>query len=84
MSKKDLDRIKRQRTRAQIEEEKQRFLASLPKEKRLELERQMEIDVPPFMRDREQRIKKAKRSGKVSPKHWPTPKGRLDFDSSAG
>jgi hypothetical protein len=56
MSKKDLGRIKRQRTRAQIEEEKQRFLASLPKEKRLELERQMEIDVPPFMRDWGKRI----------------------------
>jgi hypothetical protein len=61
MSKKDLDRIKRQRTRAQIEEEKQRFLASLPKEKRLELERQMEIDVPPFMRDWKKRINEARR-----------------------
>ena len=56
MSKKDLARIKRQ-----IEEEKQRFLASLPKEKRLELERQMEIDVPPFMRDWGKRINEARR-----------------------
>jgi DNA repair photolyase len=58
MSKRDLDRLKRQ-----IEEEKQRFLASVPKEKRLKLERQMEIDVPPFMRDRDRRITKAKRKG---------------------
>jgi hypothetical protein len=60
MSKKDLDRIKRQ-----LKEEKQRFLVSLPKEKRLELERLAELDIPQFMRDREQRIMKAKRSGKV-------------------
>ena len=49
--KEDLDGLK-----CQFEEEKQRFLVSLPKEKRLELERLAEVDLPPFMRDREQRI----------------------------
>jgi hypothetical protein len=58
------ERLKQRRR--QLEEETQKFLESLPKEKSLELERQMELDIPQFMRDREQRIMKAKRSGKVS------------------
>jgi hypothetical protein len=61
MGKKDLDRIKRQ-----LKKEKQRFLASLPKEKSLELERQMEIDVPPFMRDWGKRINEARRRYKTT------------------
>ena len=60
MSKKDLHRLKRQ-----ILEDKQRLLDSMPEDKRLELEREAELDIPQFMRDREQRIMKAKRSGKV-------------------
>jgi hypothetical protein len=47
MSKKDLDRLKRQ-----ILEDRQRLLDSVPEDKRLELERLAEVDIPPFMRDK--------------------------------
>ena len=33
-----------------------KFLASLPEGKREELERQVELDIPSFLRDREERI----------------------------
>jgi hypothetical protein len=56
MGKRDLDRIKRQ-----ILEDRQRLLDSMPGDKRLELERQEEIDIPQFMRDREKRINEARR-----------------------
>jgi len=57
MNKKDLDRLKQQ-----ILADRQRLLDSVSEEKRLELERLAEVDLPPFMRD-----KKTKRNGKVFP-----------------
>lgn len=44
MNKKELAKLKRQ-----IIEERQRLLASMPEDKRLEVERQAEIDIPQFM-----------------------------------
>lgn len=66
MGKKNLAKLKQQ-----ILKDKQRLLDSMPEGKRLELERLAEVDIPQFMRDREQRIKKAKRSGKVSKLIYP-------------
>jgi len=58
MSKKDkyLAKLKRQ-----VLEDRQRLLDSVPEDKRLELERLDELDIPQFMRDRERRIEKARR-----------------------
>lgn len=56
MSKKELEELRRQ-----LEEERQRLLDSVPEDKRLELERQAEVDVPKFLRDRERRIKNTRR-----------------------
>jgi hypothetical protein len=61
MSKKDLDRIKRQ-----ILEDRQRLLDSVPEDKRLELERLAELDIPQFMRDWERRINEARRRYKTT------------------
>ncbi len=52
MSKKKLEELRRQ-----LEEERQRFLDSLAEDKRRELERLAEIDVPKFLRDREKPFK---------------------------
>jgi len=58
VSKKDkyLAKLKRQ-----ILEDRQRLFDSVPEDKRLELERLSELDIPQFMRDRERRISKARR-----------------------
>jgi len=53
-NKKDLAKL-----RHQLKKKEERFLASLPEDKRLALERQAEIDIPTFLRDREERILKA-------------------------
>lgn len=57
MSKEDLKKLRRE-----LDEEKRRFLASLPEDKRRELEREEEILVPQFLRDWKKRIKKARRA----------------------
>lgn len=58
MSKKDkyLAKLKRQ-----VLEDRQRLLDSVPEDKRLELERLTEVDIPEFLRDRERRISRARR-----------------------
>jgi len=50
----ELTKVKRQ-----LKRKEDKFLASLPEGKREELERQVELDVPSFLRDREERILKA-------------------------
>lgn len=56
MNKRQLQELKRQ-----ILEDRQRLFDSVPEDKRLELERLAELDIPRFMRDRERRIEKARR-----------------------
>ena len=56
MNKRQLQELKRQ-----ILEDRQRLLDSVPEDKRLELERLAEVDIPQFMRDGERRISKASR-----------------------
>ena len=56
MNKRQLQELKRQ-----ILEDRQRLFDSVPEDKRLELERLDELDIPQFMRDRERRIEKARR-----------------------
>ena len=53
MSKKDLVKLIRQ-----WREEMKKQLDSMPKHKREEMERQEEVDIPEFMKAREQRILK--------------------------
>jgi len=51
MSKKDLDRLIQE-----CHADRQKLLDSVPKDKRLELERLAEVDVPKFLRDRKRRV----------------------------
>ena len=58
MNKRQLQKLKRQ-----ILEDRQRLFDSVPEDKKLELERLTEVDIPEFLRDRERRIRKARRKG---------------------
>lgn len=53
MTKRDLERLKHQ-----IEEDRQRLLESLPEDKRLELERIVELDIPKFLRAKQERFER--------------------------
>lgn len=53
-----------ERLRRLTEKDKEKFLASLPEDKREELKRLAETDIPRFLRDRDKRLLKFFKAGR--------------------